>query len=353
MRSWKIGNVMGITLELHWTTILFMIFLVVLNPIYSLVFAILFVVISLHELSHSLVAKHYRIHVSKIILLPIGGMAVMEEEKLKPKVEFLMSIAGPLFNFCFAGLVLLVASTGLVPIYDLAAWDAMINGKIGLDIVGFIASSLFWLNWILGAFNLFVPAIPMDGGRVYRALLAMIFGYVKATRIAAFTSKIITAIMFFIAIFTFNIILLLVSAFIFLGASAEIEQAMNISALRRLNMKAIVKKSAVKVKPNSSIKEVIRIMQMKNVPQVFVGDYKHVITAEDVTKKGKTAEDIAREIKPVNITSMASRLDLVLKAITGQDLDIIPVVRRGRTVGFIYRTDLENALRLARILSNE
>ncbi|MCE4607957.1 MAG: site-2 protease family protein [Caldisphaeraceae archaeon] len=351
MKSWKIGKFFGITLELHWTTILFLVFLVVLSPIYSYIFLILFIIISLHELSHSVVAKHYNVKVSKIILLPIGGMAVMQEERLKPKVEFLMSIAGPLFNFLFAGVVLAVASTGVLPVYNLSAWDAMTNGKIPLEFVGYTISTLFWLNWILGAFNMFIPAIPMDGGRAFRAILAMIWGYVKATRIAAITSKIITALMFLIAIFSFNIILLLVSVFIFLGANAEIEQAVNISAMTRIDMKKLIKRRSVKLKKNATVLDAIAAMRRLNVTQVFVGDYKHAVMIDDISRVNKNnwkntlAIQLAKEVRPARL---GSRPDVIMQLFTSQDIDILPVTNGKRVVGFVERDNLEKAVRVAR-----
>ncbi len=352
MKSWKIGRLLGVTIELHWTTLLFIIFLLILNPTYSLVLGILFLIISLHELAHSVVARKHGIKVQKIILLPIGGMAVMEESSIKPKAEFYMAIAGPMFNFLFAFLVLLFVQGLGLPVYQLSIWNSMLSGEIPLDIIGLVTSSLFWLNWLLGAFNLFVPAIPMDGGRVLRALLAMFLDYVTATKIAAYLSKAITAIMFLIALATFSIILLLISVFIYLGASAEIEQAININVLSRINIQALIKKRATIVKPGSTVLDVIRLMARRNITQVFVGGPGRAVTVEDLRNIKDTTLPViavARKVRPVRLTALP---DQIFKAFIGQDLDILPVVRGRELVGFIYLEDLERAMRLAKAIYN-
>jgi Zn-dependent protease len=162
--SFKIGSIWGIPIELHITFILLMILELFLSwpSLYFFVLTLfLFVFVTFHELSHCLVARHYGIKVRKIVLYPIGGVSEIEEIPENPRVEWRMAIAGPLTSFVI-GLVLFglgqVLTVTTPALSLLVTTDNMIL-------------ELAQLNILLGAFNL-IPAFPMDGGRVLRALLA-------------------------------------------------------------------------------------------------------------------------------------------------------------------------------------
>ncbi len=348
MRSWKIASISGIDIELHWTTLLFIISLIILSPISAIVLTLLFIIISLHELSHSIVAKRRGIDVRRIVLLPIGGMAVMEESNLKPEDEFYMAFAGPAFNFIFAGIVLLFVQLLGLPIYSMHTWDLMMNGKINIEWLGFIVSNLFWLNWLLGAFNLFIPAIPMDGGRVLRAFLAMTMDYSKATRIAGYVSKFLIAFMLMFSIFTFNIILFLIAIFLWIGASAEVEQAMNTHLVSMINMKNLIKKRAPKISQKILVKKALETMLKKNTTQLFVGDNIHFVTVEDLVNANKNdyVMNYARIARPIEIT----RPDVMINSFMAQNAEILPVKINDEIVGFIYLDDLTRAMKLAKML---
>ncbi len=345
MNSWKIARIAGIDLELHWTTLLFIGLLILLSPITGIVLAILFVIISLHELSHSIVAKHRGIEVKRIILLPIGGMAVMEESTVKPEDEFYMAFAGPAFNFVFAGFILLLVQIFHMPIYSFTTWNAMMDGKIPIRWIGFIVSNLFWLNWLLGTFNLFVPAIPMDGGRVLRAFLAMMMDYVKATKIAGYVSRVITIGMILFSILAFNIILFLIAIFIWVGASAEIEQAIDTRVLTKIDLHRLLKKRVPKVKPGTKVKNVINLMVKRNISQVFVGD-RMFVTTQDLkdANPDDTVDKYARPVKPIPM----SRPESMLKSFLAQNAEILPVVYGRKVIGYICLEDLSRAIKIAK-----
>lgn len=130
----------------------------------------------LHELGHSLTAMRFGIGVRRILLMPIGGMAEFDGIPRKPSRELWMTVAGPAVNFVIAAVLWLVVHRmpDAVPLYS---FDGMLL-------------QLYWANLIMGTFNL-LPAFPMDGGRILRALLAMRFNYLTATRVAAWTGKIL------------------------------------------------------------------------------------------------------------------------------------------------------------------
>lgn len=135
-----------------------------------------FTCVVLHELGHSFTAMHFGIGVRRILLLPIGGMAEFEAIPRQPRRELLITIAGPAVNFVLAALL-----WPWVPPYP----ELMLVAPYGF---GGLLANLFLANVVMGCFNL-LPAFPMDGGRILRALLARHFTYVRATKIAATVGK--------------------------------------------------------------------------------------------------------------------------------------------------------------------
>jgi Zn-dependent protease len=143
-----------------------------------------FVCVVLHELGHSFTAMRLGIGVRRILLLPIGGMAEFERIPRRPRDELLVTIAGPAVNFVIAAV--------LWTIFGLDDPWSILEGRVSIDVTGFAQLLLVW-NLVMGCFNL-LPMFPMDGGRIFRALLARHLPYVRATFIAASLAKILATL---------------------------------------------------------------------------------------------------------------------------------------------------------------
>jgi len=226
--SLKLGKIAGIDVYLHWTFFLLLglVFFSDLGQgtgvpaaIQAVLFVLaLFACIVLHELGHALAARRYGIPTRDITLLPIGGVARLERMPRDPKQELWVAVAGPLVNVAIA--ICLVVTLSVIRF-----------GRIGVlaPISGFLWPLLL-MNLFLVAFNM-LPAFPMDGGRVLRALLACKLEYVRATRIAARIGQAMALL--FIAAGAFGYMtgfkalsapqpmLVLIGAFIFIGARNE------------------------------------------------------------------------------------------------------------------------------------
>jgi Zn-dependent protease len=160
-----------------------------------------------HELAHSVVARRRGATVREILLLPIGGVSRLEHLPETPKDEFAIAIAGPVASLGLAGLgVMLSVATG-APLVPIHLFD------------GALVARLAWVNLILAGFNL-IPAFPMDGGRVYRSILERRLDLETATRRAARLGRVV-AVVLGIAGFLFDLWLLFIAVFVYLGASAE------------------------------------------------------------------------------------------------------------------------------------
>ena len=179
--------------------------------LYQFIFIMfLFVFVVAHELAHSVVARHYKIKVRKIVLYPIGGVSEIEEIPEKPSIEWRMAIAGPLTSFVIGGVLLALDQIFLIKVPSAPLTPSLRTaGRLTLD--------LAYLNLILGAFNL-IPAFPMDGGRVFRAFLADRMKFSDATKYAAFIGRLLGIVMVMAGIF-YNFWLIIIGVFIYIGAS--------------------------------------------------------------------------------------------------------------------------------------
>lgn len=224
--SWRIATVRGIEIKIHATFILALAWGALMwgsGTIASMLYALfltllLFVIVLLHELGHAVAAQRYGIEVFDIMLLPIGGVARLSNMPEKPLQELVVALAGPAVNLVLA-LAVLPVLAGLMGLRLLAgavfAWPPV-------NLPGFVnlAAFLFTVNVSLLIFNM-LPAFPMDGGRVLRALIALHWSHRQATRVAVFVGRLFAIGFGALAIYTGNIFLGLVALFVFSGAGAE------------------------------------------------------------------------------------------------------------------------------------
>jgi len=224
--SWKIGRLAGINIYVHATFLLVFLF----NPdifgggaraVQSVLFVCsVFGCVLLHELGHALMARRFGIETADITLYPIGGVARLRRMPRAPGAELLIALAGPAVNFAIvAGLSLL-------------AFVGMISTNLSLGHATFLGQ-LLAINLILGLFNL-IPAFPMDGGRVLRALLSIWVGRVQATRVAATMGRILAVIFGVSALYWSPnpLIQIALAAFIYFVAGAEEAQVLFEERLR-------------------------------------------------------------------------------------------------------------------------
>ncbi len=227
--SFRIGRVAGISIFVHITFLLLPLWFGFIHykvrgsladaGVGVLFILVLFGVVILHELGHALTARRFGIRTRDITLLPIGGVARLERLPEDPKQELLVALAGPAVNVCLAALLFAIVGAS-AQVEQLA--------QVGLPGSEFLIA-LLWVNVALAVFNL-VPAFPMDGGRVLRALLAMRMSYVRATNLAAGVGQTLALVFAFAGLASIffghlgpisNPFLLLIGLFVWVGASQE------------------------------------------------------------------------------------------------------------------------------------
>jgi Zn-dependent protease/predicted transcriptional regulator len=232
--SWafRIAQVRGIDIKVHITFFLILVLGGIQwagstpgNPAEGILFGVvltllLFACVTLHELGHSIAAQYYNIPVKEIVLLPLGGVALISKNPEKPLHELIIAAAGPLVNVVIAALLFgVVAFTGMAPT-SMNDLGRLLEGPS-------LQTMLLWLlaaNVSLVLFNL-IPAFPLDGGRILRALLAMGIGMPRATRIASVIGQVAAIGLGIWGITSGNFLLIIIAVFIFMGAGQEAAMA--------------------------------------------------------------------------------------------------------------------------------
>lgn len=222
--AWRLGRLAGIDLYVHATFLLLVAWVALREYPYgiaaigtSLVYIVaLFAIVVMHELGHALTARRYGILTRDIILLPIGGVARLERMPRDPRQELLVALAGPAVNVAIATVLYgLLRLTGSAPTADLYTVDLLSSTRA-------FAYQLVLVNIMLAVFNL-LPAFPMDGGRVLRALLAMrMSSYARATTIAAWVGRALAVVLGVVGLYEFqNPFWVLIAIFVWMGAGSE------------------------------------------------------------------------------------------------------------------------------------
>ncbi|NOZ57973.1 MAG: CBS domain-containing protein [Euryarchaeota archaeon] len=354
--NYRIGSIFGIPLELHVSFLLLLLFFfiysaVTLNPGPFIYIVLLFATVTLHELSHSLMAMRYGVKISKITLLPFGGIAAMEEIPKNPRKEFAIAIAGPGFNFAVGGItlaVILALGEGhrIFPFFEMK-----IESATDLLLL------FFKINILLGAFNLFIPALPMDGGRVFRSLLAFKLGFSAATEIATGIAKMIAIFMALLGALLPNLWLIFIAFFVYIGATQEGEVSRIHLMLAGLKVRDLMSTEVVTVDEDITLQEFAEVIFTKKhmgYPVVSGGKLVGIITFSDLSRvprekwaTTRVGEVMTRKLLTISPEEEASEAFMrMARAGVGRLL----VVSGGRLVGIISKTDLLRTLEIMRLM---
>jgi Zn-dependent protease len=299
----KLGKIAGIRIEVHWTFTLLLIWVVFLDIqrggttnsalMNVILILLLFLCVILHELGHALTAKRFDIKTKKITLLPIGGVASLEKMPEKPEQELIVALAGPAVNVIIAMLLYLV-----VPMKNYFGLDA--DSLMQLLSAPTLETLLFYLfiaNVMLVVFNL-IPAFPMDGGRVFRALLSFTMDRARATEIAAGLGQALAVVFFMLGLF-FNPFLILIALFIFLAAYSENQMVKQKSLVEGHFVQEALLTNITLLHPENNLEDVFEI--------ILAGTEKDFVVTED--------GEIAGILNHKNILNNAQNGSIKVKAI--------------------------------------
>jgi Zn-dependent protease/CBS domain-containing protein len=327
--SFKIGSLWGIPIELHITFILLIaaVFVLFYPDFYFFILILfLFVFVVFHELAHSVVARHFGIKVRKIVLYPLGGVSEIEEVPDNPRIEWRLAIAGPLMSFVIGGVLLGLSQLISVEVPAASLAPSIVTaGNLVLD--------LAVLNLILGAFNL-IPAFPMDGGRVFRALLAERMKFSDATKYAAYIGRLFGIGMVVVGVF-YDFWFILIGVFIYIGASEEAEQTIVSTNLAGVRVKDVMQSEVGAVQPEATLAEAMEVMFKARYHDALVekeGIFQGVVSWDEIMKvqpeqrKNVTVGQLP--LKHLSVFTDESILE-AYKVMTREKIDLLPAVDRG------------------------
>ncbi|MEZ4832788.1 MAG: site-2 protease family protein [Caldilineaceae bacterium] len=370
--SLRIARLWGIDIQVHWSFILILVYGAFIysgtasDPLVGAIYGIavillLFLCVSLHELGHALTAKYFHVNVPYITLLPIGGVAQLERMPRRPWHEFLIAIAGPAVNFVLALLLLPVAilftgmamrSGELRNVTDAFGWVLMRMQEPGF---GNLILYLTMTNVLLGVFNL-LPAFPMDGGRVLRALLALTMPYVRATRVAVLVGRAMAVIFALLGIAQFNIFLLLIAFFVYVGGRGELEAVESRHALKDLYARQALNQNARQLYTSERLDKAVDLIMTTyqadfpifDLSNNFVG----VITRSRVVMALRTGTDDQRisdimiPAREIPIVPPDTSLADIWERMMEERSQVVVVKEAGRFLGLITLADISEVIQV-------
>lgn len=346
--SFRLATVSGIPVRIHATFLLLLAWIGATQWLAGtglragleavLLMVLVFATVVVHELSHALVARRFGARTRDILLLPIGGVASMENIPRRPREELLVALAGPATNVVIAAALFGAAR--------------LLGGRLDIDVLlapaGGLLVRLAWVNVSLAVFNL-LPAFPMDGGRALRALLSTSMPRERATRLAARIGQGIAMGLGLLGLFV-NPFLVFIALFVWIGAAEEAKQTELDSLLEGATAKAAIMHDYRTLSPSSTIGEAAAIVLdgwQRDFPVVHDGIPQGVLTRSAlIGALSKESLDLpVASIMDRHIVAVApdDALEDVLARMRSARTALVVVVEDGQLRGIIT---LENVLEL-------
>ncbi|HEY3474233.1 MAG TPA: site-2 protease family protein [Anaerolineales bacterium] len=355
--QWKLGTFAGIDVFVHATFLLligwigyshWLEFGTIAKVVEGILFILaLFLCVVLHEYGHALTARKYGVKTRDITLYPIGGVARLERMPEKPIEELWVALMGPAVNVVIAALLFayLYATNNLVPLDQLSVAS------------GSFFQRLMIVNVWLVLFNL-VPAFPMDGGRVLRALLAMTMDYVRATQIAASVGQGLAFLLGLFGLFN-NPFLLFIAFFVWIGASQEASMVQMRNTISGIPVTHAMQTRFEILSPADRLDRVVNLIlagSQQDFPVVENDQFVGVLTRDDfiraLSEQGKDAP-VAQVIRH-NIPSVDSHemVETALTRLQESGAKTLPVMHRGRFVGLVTSENITEFLMIRSALKS-
>ncbi|MBS1715228.1 MAG: site-2 protease family protein [Armatimonadetes bacterium] len=338
--AWRVGRLAGIDVFVHFTFLFLLLWIGVSHfsarqdwgdALSGIGFVlVLFFIVVLHELGHALAAKKYGIGTKDITLLPIGGVARLDRMPEKPSEELVVAFAGPAVNVVLAGALGLglTLSHGWSDVGGLAVTS------------GHWIERLFYVNVALVVFNL-IPAFPMDGGRVLRALLAMRLDYVQATKLAAAIGQGLALLMGFVGLF-FNPLLAFIALFVWFGAAQEAQSVEMKGLLSGVRVRDVMITRFESLRPDDPLEvaagHVLAGFQ-EDFPVAAESRVVGVLTRRKLLEalaRGAPGQVVAQAMdRQFQVAGPDDPVDTVFAKFTDGCCETVPVVDEGRAVGVL------------------
>jgi Zn-dependent protease len=376
-RRFKLGTFLGIGLYVHWSLALVIAYVALSSRdggVAAIAFGMaqlcgVFLCVTLHEYGHAMAARRFGIGTADITLLPIGGVARLRQMPRIPWQELVVAVAGPAVNLVIACLLLsglfmltdtavlralagCLVSTAAPTAVDEAMLATLVEIFVSPSVIGFAVSMLI-VNLVLVVFNM-IPAFPMDGGRVFRSLLAMFIDYRSATSIASQVG-VVCAVLIALVSLRFNPsnpIPVLIAVFVGYAGMAEARQVDVLESVRGLTAGQVMIQSTLALPMDMPLVEIARVWQSLSAPSLpvvslagtVVGVLQLREVAEALSARCDPSTTAGELVEHASYTGTIRAGEPLVSALarTGRSGRQIPVVdHAGRLVGML---DLDSML---------
>lgn len=357
--SWKLGEVRGITVTMHATFLMLLAFVVishwsdahsVAKTLEGVGFILaLFGCVVLHEFGHALMAARFGIKTRDITLLPIGGVARLERMPEKPVQELWVALAGPAVNVVIATV--------------LFAWIRFTSSFTPLEQLDVTSGSflerLMMVNVFMIVFNM-LPAFPMDGGRVLRALLATRLEYSRATQIAASVGQFMALMFAFMGILG-NPFLIFIALFVWIGAAQEATMVTMKAALAGIPVRRAMMTDFRSLQPGDSLQRAIELIlatPQQDFPVVENSRVLGILPARELMTalQQRGPDTLVQEVMRRDFLSLEANemLDAALARLHQAECCMTaPVIERGALVGLLTAENINEFLMISSALGEQ
>lgn len=361
--AFQIARLFGIPVQIHWTFGLMLLGIAYLS--YSrgldwsgtaqitLFFVALFVCVVFHEFGHALTARRFGVNTRDIILSPIGGVARLDRLPDTPFQEFLVAVAGPVVNIGIAlgvlPYILLQPQTRqqLFNVFDPNSNVFFIH----LSFLDYFFFGIFLLNITLAGFNL-LPAFPMDGGRILRALLSLRLGRIRATRLATYVGQAIAVLFILWGIFDGNLLIPFIGLFVFITAAGENRMVQMDGILEQHQVKDIVRRFYTRIYLQDTMERPVEELTHGLEHNFLVFDEWQNLAgtlSEDQLMKAVRKKDFG---SPVSLylhrgsegLLPADDLRSAVQKLQSNEVGILPVYEGGELIGVVDTQSINNFL---------
>jgi len=372
----RIATLFQIPVRIHWSFLLIFVYVFytgnqqdwdLTNMLWSVAFVlVLFTCVVLHEFGHALTARRYGVKTRDIILSPIGGVARLDHLPERPIQEFLVAIAGPLVNVAIALIIspylLTLGASDRNQLFQILLNP---NGNYfpsGLTQLDYFLAGLIMLNLMLALFNL-IPAFPMDGGRVLRALLSVRLRRDLATRIAAYTGQVLAVLFMIYGVwYAGNFFYLLIGGFVFFAAAGEYRMVRTEQYLKSYTVSDVMRFPFRRLYTTDSIEDAIRMLGNDGQHSYLViSQWQDVVGILSPTSI-KAAHEARQYEHPVtdHMSAVPARLkdtdtlEHAYRTLQSSPIHTLPVYdKNGRLCGMVDLPGLERFIQLSRKRKSE
>lgn len=323
-----------------------------------LLFVCFIVFILIHDLPQILLAKKYSLKMRKYILFPFGTKKFYGKDFENPKHEFIYAFVGLATYFLLIILFVLLGKY-VFPQY----WPTLIVLKntitaqtLDFALVQYPLFFAFWISFMLFVFNLLIWAMPMDGGRLFKAILTIIFGEHSANRIIPIVSRVIALLVICFGLFYRDILIILIGLFIYYSTAKEQREYDILRILEGKSVKTFMTQPDLILDSKKNIMDCFKEMKEKMIPDALIKfeDNKYGIVdvemISNISKDSWVNKSIGSICKIVDPVSLKENLAFIAQYMVSKDLEILPIIDNKQLLGILKRSDFADYIKIHKVL---